>query len=57
MTDEYEEFVECWQCGGEGRLEDCMEDTCVCIDPPCMWQRCDICGGKGGWKVVEDTRA
>ena len=39
--------AECPNCGGTGRVEDCFEDTCVCINPPCCWQRCDWCGGKG----------
>ena len=33
----------CPNCGGEGRVEDCFEDTCVCLDPPCCWARCDWC--------------
>lgn len=31
----------CPICGGEGVIEDCFEDTCVCLDPPCIWKRCD----------------
>ena len=41
----------CWNCGGEGfSSHDCGEDTCCCIDPEDNVV-CDVCGGKGGWKV------
>lgn len=33
----------CPNCGGEGYVESCFEDTCNCIDPPCQWVRCDWC--------------
>lgn len=55
-ADEYTDhgyWVDCWQCGGDGELEDCFEDTCVCVDPPCYTTRCDICRGKGGWYSEE----
>jgi len=43
------DWVECWQCGGEGMYgHDCGEDCCVCADPE-ENERCDICRGKGGW--------
>lgn len=49
----YDEDDECWQCGGEGGWNSCMEDTCCavggedgCEDPAC-WRRCDICRGEG----------
>ena len=50
-TDEHDarEWIECWQCFGEGATEDCFEDCCVCLNPPCYWNRCDVCEGKGGW--------
>lgn len=41
---DYGDWIECWNCGGEGEIED--ED----------WQfagefyTCDICDGRGGWK-------
>ena len=59
MTDEYYdgladgEVVDCWNCGGEGEIEYCPEDTCTCLDPPCMTCKCEICHGKGGWKRGE----
>lgn len=43
---------DCWQCGGEGGWNSCMEDTCCaiggeegCTDPLC-WRVCDICKGQ-----------
>ena len=48
------DWIECWNCGGEGRLDSCFEDTCVCLDPPCCTNRCDVCGGNGGWTRAED---
>lgn len=33
--------TECSICGGSGLIEDCMEDVCVCREPPCVWRRCD----------------
>lgn len=51
------EQVECWQCGGEGLLAGCFEDTCVCLGDPedphdcCSPSRCDVCKGKGGWEA------
>lgn len=43
---------DCWQCGGDGGWNSCMEDTCCalggeegCTDPLC-WRVCDICKGQ-----------
>lgn len=45
------EWVECWQCGGDGYYgHDCGDDTCCCLDPE-ENERCDICNGKGGWRT------
>lgn len=61
----YEEDTDCWQCGGEGGWNSCMEDTCCAIggeegcDDPLCWRRCDICGGVGFIKpptAVDDER-
>lgn len=60
VGDEYSDWIECWSCAGEGETESCFEDTCVCVDPPCLWTRCDVCQGKGGWPRPEEedfTRA
>lgn len=43
------QWVECWSCCGQGTYDDCFEDTCCCLDPPCLTPRCDVCKGKGGW--------
>lgn len=57
--DDYSEFVECWQCDGEGGRPSCQEDCCPalygeenCTDAAC-WRRCDVCLGKGGWTREE----
>jgi DnaJ-class molecular chaperone len=38
------EWVECWECGGDGKVEG---------DDPFWdwgdWNRCDTCRGQGGW--------
>lgn len=51
--DYYDDDDTCWQCGGDGGWNSCMEDTCCaiggeegCNDPLC-WRRCDICRGQG----------
>jgi hypothetical protein len=56
------DWIECWQCGGEGRLPGCFEDTCVCggdadVDLCCSPRRCDICRGLGGWKPNREGQA
>ncbi len=47
---DYSEWIECWNCGGEGYIEgecDCMEDSCCCLNPtPPV---CGVCKGRGGW--------
>ncbi len=50
-------WVECWECGGTGKIAACFEDDCsgADCDPEdpefcCAPQRCDICKGKGGWE-------
>ncbi len=46
------DWVECWDCGGEGSHDYMCEcerfvDTCCCLVPTPM--RCSTCRGKGGW--------
>jgi hypothetical protein len=65
MCDDYEdvmildngnEYVTCWQCGGDGVSDhDCGEDCCNCLWPEDN-VRCDICGGNGGWERVPDWK-
>lgn len=63
MSEQYEyegEWIDCWQCGGEGEIPDCWEEF-ACIDPEsgcedCL-RRCDICRGKGGWYYREPEPA
>ena len=57
LPDYDEPWVECWSCGGEGFHEDCFEDCCVCLNPPCHRVRCDECKGRGGWSEDVPTRS
>lgn len=51
--DEFYDWVDCWQCGGEGYSDhDCGEDCCCCLNPENN-VICDICNGAGGWKQPE----
>lgn len=52
--DENGEWVECPECGGTGTWDDCYEDTCVCLNPPCKVSSCDFCEGKGGWSEPQE---
>jgi hypothetical protein len=51
--DEFDDSEECWECGGEGGWNSCMEDTCCAIggeegcDDPLCWRRCPTCKGRG----------
>ena len=50
FLDNGNEWVTCWQCGGEGTNgHDCGEDCCCCAWPEDN-VTCDICEGKGGWE-------
>lgn len=57
-TSAEETKVECWQCGGEGRVAGtCIDGCCVEQDDPyCEYcsHRCDICRGTGAIKTGED---
>lgn len=51
VGDDYEETVDCWDCGGEMYTHhDCGEDVCCCAHPEDN-VRCETCGGKGFLKV------
>lgn len=50
---DYVETEECWQCGGDGGWNSCMEDCCPaiggeegCTDDAC-WRVCGNCKGAG----------
>lgn len=50
--DEFGEWIDCWDCGGEGEYGDMcqcedFEDICCCAHP--TPKRCSTCKGKGGW--------
>jgi hypothetical protein len=55
--DHYEDDFDndgCWNCGGVGRVNDCVDGCCVDQDDPwCPYcsERCDICNPKP--KVVD----
>lgn len=38
---------DCPNCDGSGFVDSCFEDTCVCVDPPCHYARCDWCNHDG----------
>lgn len=44
------DWVECWDCGGDGVCDhDCGDDTCCCLHPePNV--ACSTCRGRGGWQ-------
>lgn len=50
---EFDDTDDCWDCGGDGGWNSCMEDCCPvvggeedCDDPRC-WRRCPTCKGHG----------
>jgi len=49
--------VECWQCAGEGVIYSCFDGLCVDAEEGCddCARRCDICRGKGGWRLSHRT--
>ena len=52
---------ECWNCGGEGRINDCIDGCCVDQDDiycPYCSKRCDVCNSrKGKPNVTREDRA
>jgi hypothetical protein len=45
-----DDLGDCPNCGGEGMVWGCFEDTCVCCDEDglgCNPQECDFCRGTG----------
>lgn len=45
-TDDYED--ECWNCGGEGYVHDCIDGFCLDAEYGCdlCTYRCDVCNPK-----------
>jgi hypothetical protein len=43
------EWLDCWQCHGEGGWHDCGEDCCPCLDNEEITIWCDECDGNGGY--------
>jgi hypothetical protein len=44
--DGWDDDNECWNCGGEGRVNDCVDGCCVDQDDiycPYCSKRCDVC--------------
>lgn len=45
------EWVDCWQCFGDGWFHDCGEDCCCCLDPEDdLNEPCPECQGRGGYR-------
>lgn len=47
--DDHLDDDECWNCGGEGRVNDCIDGCCAEQDDPyCEYcsKRCDVCNPK-----------
>jgi len=44
------EWRDCYNCEDGFSGHDCGDDTCCCLNPVDN-ERCDICDGKGGWRV------
>lgn len=41
------EWVDCWECFGEGGHHDCGEDCCPCLHPEDDLVDCGLCDGLG----------
>lgn len=54
------EWIECWQCQGQGKIAGCFEDTCCCTGDPddpddcCAPRKCDVCKGNGFYPPPTD---
>lgn len=58
MDDDGKVWVECWNCQ-DGFTYSCIDGCCVDADEGCddCASRCDICRGKGGYRVPIDSDA
>jgi hypothetical protein len=57
--DDHLDGGECWNCGGEGRVNDCIDGCCVDTDDIyCSYcsKRCDICNPAPKTKETEELR-
>jgi len=56
-------WIECWQCGGLGKIAGCFEDCCSCDGDPedaeycCSPSCCNLCKGKCGWRLPDPETA
>lgn len=54
--DDEKEWVDCWNCGGEGMSDhDCGEDCCCCLNPEDNVP-CDVCDAAGGWYACRNCQ-
>lgn len=45
------EYVDCWNCHGEGGFHNCGEDCCCCLHPESdLNEACGECDGEGGYR-------
>lgn len=56
---DFREFIDCWDCGGEGYIADCFDGFCMNAEEGCDFctRACSTCRGKGGWYAPEDDDA
>lgn len=45
------EWLDCWNCFGDGGFHDCGEDCCPCLHPEAdLNETCQECDGEGGYR-------
>jgi len=44
------DWVQCWDCGGEGQHNQFDTDPLWYGDYDSAWEDCETCNGHGGWK-------
>lgn len=51
------DWIDCWQCGGEGQTFDCFDGFCIEAEYGCSLctRNCDVCEGHGGWEPDYDA--
>ena len=50
------DVVRCWQCGGEGEMNDYDSDPLWYESEEDAWEPCDICDGDGHYLVCSKCR-